>query len=378
MRLGLIGPTYPFRGGIAAHTTLLERALRQRHEVTFVGFSRQYPSWLYPGASDRDETAQGLRPTEVLPILDSLNPWTWFQTARLLVRREIDALVLPWWVTFWAPQYLAILSYLRAVGAAPVVFYCHNVLEHEASLWKNVVTRTVLGQGCGYLCQSEEERRVLEELFPGRPVEVVAHPTYEALAARGESSAPGAGKLHQPPRLLFFGFVRPYKGLDVLLQAMQEIHEATGASLHVAGEAWRDREIYERMVQDLGLGSFVDLDFRYVPASELPDLLAEVDLVVAPYRSATGSGVVQLAFGAGLPVVATRVGGLPAAVEQGRNGLLVDPEEPDALARAVVSALQPEVWQGLRRGVEETRGRFSWEGLVERIEEVIFACRGDR
>jgi len=383
MKFGLVGPTFPFRGGIAAHTTLLEHAMRKRHDVVFVSFKRQYPTWIYPGPSDRDESEGGIRPLQASALLDSMNPWTWYQTAKRLVSERVDVVILPWWVIFWAPQYLLITSYLKVMSRIPVIFLCHNVHEHETNRLKNLVTSLVLEQGSAFLCHSEEEKAFLEKHFPGRIVTTMVHPSYEAIAnpsdsgsqaasdgLPGEAASPDHRTAHDPRQILFFGFVRPYKGLDVLLEAMPEVHRQTGARLKVVGEAWQDAGRYRRLVAEHGLNAVVDMDLRYVPNAELPSVFDAADLVVLPYRSATGSGAVQLALGAGLPVVATRVGSIPTAVQHETNGLLVPAEDSKSLAQAITRALDPDQWGRLVSGVAQTKEQFSWDRLVDTIEQV--------
>jgi glycosyltransferase involved in cell wall biosynthesis len=379
LKIALVGPTHPFRGGIAHHTTFLERALRQRHEVEFRSFTRQYPLWLYPGESDREESDGGPRPADVRYTLDSVNPWTWYRTAREIADARPDIAIVPWWVVFWAPQFVIMTRYLSWLHRVPVVFFCHNVQEHETSKLKQLATRLVLSGGDGFICQSEEEAATLSRWFPDRVVKKVFHPTYAPLGqnaqAAGERPNGDECRGDDAPRLLFFGFVREYKGLDILLRAMPEIHRRTGATLRIVGETWKSPDSYLELISRLGLEDVVDCDFRYVPSGELDRVFGRCDLVVLPYRSATGCGVLQLAFGFGKPVVATRVGGIGESVEAEVNGILVEPQSVEALTEGVVRALEPDRLQRLGEGVTETASRFSWGRLVDAVEEVAAGLR---
>ena len=391
LTIALVGPTFPFRGGIAHHTTLLYRALRERHEVVFRSFKRQYPRWLYPGESDRDESEGAPRAENVKYTLDSMNPYTWWKTAHELAKQRPDLVILPWWVVFWAPQFYALSRYLKQVGNVSVVFFCHNVQEHETNTIKRLATRQVLSGGDAFLCQSEAEADNLRSWFPDKIVRKVFHPTYAEVGGSPGGSpngSPGGSPSGSPgespseressgrddaPNLLFFGFICDYKGLDVLLRAMPRIHRNTGAGLKVVGETWKEASDYEKLIEELEIGHAVDCEFRYVPNGELGDLFSETDLVVLPYRSATGCGVLQLAFGHGKPVVATRVGGIAESVREGVNGLLSAPEDPDALAEAVEQALEPGQLERLLEGVRASAQEFSWEALVDSLEEVYQA-----
>lgn len=373
-RFGLIGPTWPFRGGIAHHTSLLARALANRHELRFMSFSRMYPSWLYPGASDRETGDSRLRTGLDEPLLDSMNPATWFLVGRRMSVWKPDAVIMPWWVVFWAPQFFMIAQLLRR-ARVPVVFLCHNVREHENSAWRSLLTWQVLRTGDAFLCHSDEELEILRKWLPGRVIRRVVHPSYKYISGLSDSLEPAP---ENKKELLFFGFIRNYKGLDVLLEAMPEVNRATGACLHVAGEAWVDQAFWHRQVKDLGLGKVVQLDLRYIPNEEIPSLFARAALVLLPYRTATGCGPLQLAFGAGKPVVGSAVGGIAESVQNGKNGLLVPPGDPVALASAIIRALEPECLASLTRGAEQAATAFSWDILVDAIEEVTDALERKR
>lgn len=371
-RIALIGPTWPFRGGIAHHTSLLARALHDRHDLRFISFSRMYPRWLFPGSSDREPGERGLQAGLDEPLLDGMNPLSWFRVARELAAWRPEAVIIPWWVVFWAPQTWVISRHLRRAGI-PVIFLCHNVDEHESSAWRRLVTWRALGCGSAFLCHSEEDLHRLRQHFPDRICQKVVHPSYGMLSR-------GRRQIHQQdsPELLFFGFIRPYKGLDVLLAAMPEVYRRTGARLRVVGEVWGRSMDVEAMVDRLGLRKVVELRLSYVPNEEIPDLFAQACVTVLPYRQATASGPLQLALGAGRPVVASAVGSLAEMVRNGHNGLLVPPGDPAALADAIVRALEPTQLAALTAGAEETSREFGWERLVQTLEEVVHALEMTR
>ena len=368
MRIGLVGPTYPFRGGIAHYTTLLNRALAERHDVCFVSFTRQYPGWLFPGKSDRDTSQQPLETGEVLRVIDSLNPLSWLRAARRLAEHEPELVIFQWWVAFWTPHFLTLARRLRARTDARLVFLCHNAVEHEASQLKILATRMVLSQADAVFTHAEAETQKIRQLLPKADVETAFHPTYEALAGTTPSLEEARAKLGvEGPVLLFFGFVRPYKGLDVLLSALGSVLERRQVTLLVVGEFWRDKESYERQIEEGGFGERVRMHDAYVPNEEIGTYFAAADLVVQPYRSASGSGICQLAYGNERPVIATRVGSLGEVVIDGVNGRLVPPEDPAALADAIVESLEPTVLEGLTAEAAKTSERFSWRALIDRL-----------
>lgn len=374
MKVALVGPTHPFRGGISHYTTLLYRHLRAAHETRFYTWFRQYPDWLFPGRGDRDPSAEGLREPGAEAVLDGFNPLTFAALGARLRRERPDVLLLPWWVTWWAPHYLALTSLARA---RLTLFLVHNVFEHEDHAAKRAVTRAVLRRGDRFLVHSREDEERLLSLLPDASVVRVFHPTYEELAPalpdRDEARRRIAAEAGLPlddgaPLVLFFGFVRPYKGLPDLVDALPRM--ASGARLLVVGEFWGEtRAELERQIAARGLGGRVVVIDRYVPNEHVGVYFAAADVVALPYRSGSGSGILQMAFGFRRPVVATRVGSLADAVRPDRTGVLVPPRDPAALAAGLdrVLALRDRV--PFAQHIEaDVRDRFSWAALVRRIE----------
>lgn len=370
MRISLIGPTYPFRGGIAHYTTLLERALRQQHAVQFISFRRQYPSWLFPGQTDRDTSARPLRADAVEYLLDPLAPWTWLHVARRVQHYRPSLVVLPWWVPFWAVPFRIVTAFVKRFTAAKVIFICHNVLPHEAGSLDRLWARLGLGQGDGFIAHSPDQVEQLLTIFPRATVRCVPHPTYAVFrmdrwtkeAARHELALNLEDRL-----LLFFGFVRPYKGLHHLLAAMPVILEQIEITLLVVGEFWRGRAETESQIAQLGLGERVKLIDQYVPNEEIDLFFAAADLVVLPYESATGSGILQIAMGLERPAVVTNVGGLAEIVVHGETGLIVPPCDSMALAEAIVHYFKEELESKFVENIRRSQAYFSWDIMVDAI-----------
>jgi glycosyltransferase involved in cell wall biosynthesis len=368
----LIGPTFPFRGGISHHTTLLYRHMAARYRRgLFISFKRQYPAWLFPGSTDRDPSRQALQaPCERL--IDPLNPWSWWRTARRIARFDPELLVIPWWVTFWALPFGTIVRLARRHSRARVVFLHHNVLPHEPRRWDPGLARFALSAGHGHVVQSASEGEALRRLLPGvRPV-VSAHPIYDMFAPEMLSRAEARRRLGLPaegPVLLFFGFVRPYKGLRYLLQALPTVRESLpDVHLLIAGEFWDDKAAYLALIERLALSASVTLLDRYVPNEEVALCFSAAEVAVLPYTHATQSGVVQLALGCNCPVITTPVGGLAGLIRDGENGLLVPPADNDALAAAIVRYLGEGLEANMRRSIQSGRHVSTWSALLDAIE----------
>ena len=379
MKVVLVGPTYPYRGGIAHYTTLLYRQLCAcGHQTTLYSFKRQYPRWLFPGRSDRDPS-QLVLDADCQYVLDSLNPFTWWMAARAIRAQSPDVLVLPWWVTFFAPMWAVLAQSARRAGIK-IVFVCHNVLPHEQHFWDVGLARWTLGLGDGFITQSQEEKSRLSELLPGRRVKVVPHPIYDMFADRIMPRDEARRRLELPqaaPVLLFFGFVREYKGLHDLLEAIPSVRaELANILLLIVGEFWHDKQSYLDQITHLGIDGNVMIVDRYIPNEQVPLYFSAADIVVLPYTHATQSGVVQLAFGLGLPVITTQVGGLSDVVMDKETGLLVPPGDSLSLSRAVCHFFLGDLRPRLVAGVLALQTRQSWERLVTAIEMLVH-CNED-
>lgn len=373
MRVALIGPVYPYRGGIAHYTTMLHRALCERgHEVLLVSFKRQFPHRLFPGQTDRDPSEKPLRAEGAKYWIDSLNPLTWLTTFRRIRRYQPDVMVLSWWTTFWAPVWLILGVLNRLFLHSPLVYICHNVLPHETRFWDPWLARMVLRWGTRFIVQSAEEEKQLVTLVPQADATALSIPVYDMFADAKISKAEARrmlGLSADVPVLLFFGIVREYKGLKDLLVALPAVQTQLGkAVLLVAGEFWEDRQSYLELIEKLGIGESVIIEDRYIPNEWVPTYFSAADILVAPYRQVTGSAVVQMALGFECPVIATAVGGL-VDLESNQSGLeLVPPADSDSLSTAIVQHFANTPAMPAPLSTHGEKQASSWSSVVGFIE----------
>lgn len=369
MKIVLIGPTYPFRGGIAHYTTLLCRALRENHEVKFISFKRQYPRILFPGRSDRDPSKIPLRVDNVDYIIDSMNPVTWMSAVRAIKDYKPEKVVIPWWVAFWAPPFRTIISLVKRHLSAEIVFICHNVYEHEPGSLKRIVTKAVLSQADRIITHSAEETRKLTDLL-GKDVNAITafHPTYVHLNDKLYTKKEAKTRLGLEGNvLLFFGFVREYKGLNVLLDAMPIVIKNKKIILLIVGEFWKDKEKYLDKIEYFEISSSIRIIDEYIPNEEIGIYFAAADLVIQPYVSVSGSGICQIAYGFDRPVIATNVGCLPEVIEHGVNGRIVEPGDASGLARAILESLEPLTLSRYSQNALKTKEKFSWGKMADTV-----------
>jgi glycosyltransferase involved in cell wall biosynthesis len=250
-----------------------------------------------------------------------------------------------------------------------LLFICHNVLPHEKSVLDTAALRLALSPGDGFVVHSKADAEKLLVHFPNAKVEVTPLPTYAALSESGAGELP-ADVPADRPLLLFGGFVRPYKGLDVLLDALPGVLGQRNVHLLVAGEFWNGDGSYREQIDRLGIGRAVTLVDRYLPNEVLAACINRSDVVVLPYRSATQSAIIQFAFGQNKPVITTNVGGLAEVVDDGRTGLVVPPEDPPALAAAINRFFDEDLGPGMAAAIDRENERFSWARLVNSLDQL--------
>jgi glycosyltransferase involved in cell wall biosynthesis len=355
MRVAIVGPAFPYKGGGARHTTeLAHRLAAAGHDVVIESWRAQYPSFLYPGQQTISEP-EGEPFPGTRHRLDWRRPDGWWRTGRAL--RSCDLVVLVVLSTVQVPSYLGILSGLR--GRAPAVALCHNVLPHERKAYDEPLMRRLLRKVDGVLVHTEAQAELARTLTrrPVRVAEMAAH-----LPSAG-AATPGDEKVRR--RLLFFGLVRPYKGLDVLLRALADGPDDVG--LTVAGEFWGGVDETRELIRSLDLASRVELRPGYVPAADIPGLFAAADALVMPYRSATSSQNVWMAFEHGLPVIATDVGGFAEQIRDGVDGLICAPDDVAALAAAVRRFYAPGEPERLRSGVRPVDHGPVWAAYLDML-----------
>lgn len=377
--LRFVGALPPYRGGISHFTRRTALGMRARgHRVEGITFSRQYPGLLFPGKSqvapsDEDE----LRAPR---WIDSINPWTWWQCAQRLRAQGPDAVVFNHWMPFFAPAYGTIARRIDpAVGARLCI--AHNVIPHEGRPGDQTLTRWFLNGCDGFLALSREVEADLHALGAPGPVLHSPHPIYDVFgdAVDRKEARRALGIDAEAPVILFFGYVRPYKGLDVLLDALHRALERRGdLQLMVVGEFYSGEAETREKVRALGLGDHVRLVADYVPDEQVALWFSACDVVAQPYVTATQSGVAQVAYHFERPVILTDVGGLAEIVPHEKSGFVVPPRDPRALAEALVRFFEEDWAERLTAGVREERRRFDWEPLFESIERLVEECLARR
>ena len=367
MRIALIGPAHPYKGGGARHTTeLAHRLAAAGHDVIIESWRAQYPRRLYPGQQTVDEP-EGEPYPRTHRRLAWYRPDGWLAAGRRL--RSADLVVFALLTPLQVPPYLAVMAGLgRQPGRPRTAVICHNVLPHERRPGDVALTKALLKHADTVITHSAAQAAQARELAPAATVLTARIPPHLPVLARRDDppDPPETGGTHppRPPlRLLFFGIVRPYKGLDVLLRALAGV--PAHVTLTVAGEFWGGTEPTEKLIADLGLRDRVTLRPGYLPATAIPALFAAADVLVLPYREATASQNALLAFAYGVPVITTTAGALAQAVRDGVDGLTCAPDDAEDLLRALIQISDPDTARRLRAGVRAWDPEPCWAAYLE-------------
>jgi glycosyltransferase involved in cell wall biosynthesis len=371
LNLAFLSPTYPHRGGIARYGSCLLGALQRRHHCLGISFNQLYPAWLFPGKGQNEwgdlpsDGAQGE------PLLHYARPSSWRQISHLMKNDPPDGLIITWWVTFWALHFGWLARQISA--KTNLIYLCHNVLPHERRFYDTFLTRFALSPAHRFIVHSQENLIQLQNLFPNATIIRREHPVYTSAnddiidreAARRKLDIHGK-------MLLFFGLIRPYKGVDVAIQALGLLKErCPDLTLWIAGEFWEGIEPYRKLITKFHLDSRVRIEPGYLSEEELTVRVRASDAVVLPYRSATGSGVLATAFAHNRPVIATRCGCFKEMVKPGVTGLLCEPGDPASLADAIAAFYNGGNVDRFDAGLAEARTSYTWDSMVDTIEELL-------
>jgi len=363
----IIGPAHPLRGGLASFDQRLAKEfIDQGHDCSIYSFSLQYPSFLFPGKTQyTDEPApEGIR---IHSVINSVNPLNWISIGNRLKKEMADLIVVRFWLPFMGPALGTILRRVRKNKHTRIVCIADNVIPHEKRPGDRPFTSYFLKACDGFITMSEKVMMDLRRFEKDKPAKLVTHPLYDNFgpAVNKAEARKHLGLSAEQNIILFFGFIRHYKGLDLLLEAMKELDDI---KLLVAGEFYEDAKPYLEKIQILGLKDKLILRTDFIPDSEVKYYLSAADAVIQPYRNATQSGVTPLAYHFEKPMVVTNVGGLPDLVPDGKVGLVVEPN-PAAIAEGIRRFYQLGEDYFIPH-LRSEKQRYSWSNLVTAITQI--------
>ena len=371
MKISLIGPTNPFRGGISMYSSLLYNQLKTRHEIQFISFKKMYPSFLYPGKTDKDSSSRELLNIRCERIFKPFSPISWFATFKRIKAFSPELVIFSWWVSFFAPSYFILIKLLKWKTNSKILFLCHNVIEHESNPIKRLFTKSVLKNGNFFIVHSDMDYMNLNQFIPKDKIKKEHHPLYDIYNLTTISREEARNKLKEEEGIiLFFGFVRKYKGLKYLIQALAKIPSTVKAKLYIVGEFWESRAQYDQLINSLNLMDRIVINDSYIRNEDVEVYFKASDIVVLPYISATGSGIVQLAYGFDRPVIVTDTGSLPEVVVEGKTGFVVRSGDPYEIAEKLQEFYSIKDKSSFSTYISEYKKKFTFTRIVDSMEEI--------
>ncbi len=371
MKIVIVSPAYPLRGGIAHSAGLLYKELSKNNDVTLITFKRQYPNFLFPGKSQTESVEASDRiSTEV--ILDSINPFNWNYTAKQIINIKPDLVIFKHWLPFFAPCYGWIAKKIKKDSKAKLLAVCHNIIPHEKRIGDKTLSKYFLKKMDYFIPLSDQVKKDLY-LFIKNPVyKLLPLPVFSLFGEKvDKEEAKKSLKLTDEKIILFFGFIRDYKGLDVLIEAFSIVRKEMDVKLIVAGEFYESEEKYLNLISKYHLENFIILKKDFIPISEVKYYFSVSDAVLLPYKSATQSGIVQVAVNFCIPVIATNVGGIGEVIEDGKTGYVVEKENPTMLARAIIRFYNEGKEKEFSLNMSSLKEKYSWQNFVKGMFELI-------
>ena len=374
MRIGILGTTWPYRGGLAAFNERLARQfMAEGHEVEIFTFTLQYPDFLFPGKTQYSDAP---KPTDlsITRTMNSINPFTWFSTARKIKKAKIDLLVIKFWIPLMAPCLGTIARLCRRKGIK-VVSILDNVIPHEPHFWDKWFIRYYIRSVDQFIAMSESVQTDCRKFLPAKRHDAVTfnpHPLYDNFG-QAVPKAEARSFLNLPQDktiLLFFGFIRDYKGLDLLMKAYKKAYKED-LLLVVAGEFYNNGAQYSELEKDLQLEGTIAWHTDFIPDDKVRYYFSAADLIVQPYKTATQSGVTQIAYHFERPMLVTNVGGLAEIVPNGKVGYVCDVNE-ESVAAAITHFASMDTQQRdeqFRKNIQTQKQKYAWSAMTEKIYE---------
>ena len=371
MKIVLVGPFPPFRGGISDLNAALADHLSKRHEIHAINFTTQYPKVLFPGKTQfkKGDPAQEV---DSIRCLSSINPFSWRKTAYKIIDIDPDLVLFRFWLPFFAPAFSGVAKKIRKYSDATIMAICDNIIPHEERLLDTRLTKRFFGFIDSFIVLSKKVENELLSFVPEAKYKYSPHPIYSIFNnTLSKEQAKAELKLATKKVLLFFGLIREYKGLDILINAMEKIKtELEDYTLLIVGECYENENKYTDLIKKAGITDNVKCHYSFIPDNEVGKYFSAADVVVLPYKTASQSGIVQIAYHFDTPVIVSNVGGLPEIVDEGKTGYCVEPNS-NAFAKAIKAFYENDNISEMNSNISQYKSQFSWDAMVKAIEKLV-------
>ena len=371
MKIAFLSTFYPFRGGIAQFNANLYEELGKEHQVKAFTFKRQYPSLLFPGKTQYVTEQDDAKVIESISVLDSINPFSYFSTAKKIAGLEPDVVIMRYWISFLAPALGTVARLLRRKGIK-VITITDNIIPHERKFFDKPFAKWFLKPINGCIAMSSSVLEDMLSLTPDKPYILKPHPPYDHFGAKMEKNeaCERLGIKPDKKNLLFFGLIRDYKGLDLLIEAMGHLDDSY--RVIIAGESYGSFDKYRDQIANLvaknhSLAERIVIFNRYIDDYEVPAFFSAADLCVLPYKSATQSGITAISLHFEIPVVATRTGGLEESIEEPGIGILADEISAEGVVRAIESYFSHPYKSLFTENIRKFKETMSWKSFAKAL-----------
>jgi len=372
MKIALVSVTPPYRGGISTHSAILSQFLSKSHTVEVYNFNRQYPDFLFPGKTQYFNEGE-FSEFQSYRSIDSIGPASWKATTRQIIEYTPNLVIYRFWNPFFGLSMGSIAKSIKKISPKiKQIALCDNIIPHESSFIDKWLTMKLFNQMDGFLVQSDCIVKELKNLIPHAKVEKRFHPIYNNYGPNIDKEvARKKCEIKAKHLILYFGIVRQYKGLDVLIQASKILRDILD-DFHIlaVGESYDNAEKYNSLINELGVADVFTWENRFIPDTEVAIYFSAADVMALPYHSASQSGIVQIAYNFNIPVVVTNVGGLPEYVEKGVSGEIVCVNNPNELAKCLANGLNKGSFLNMSIGMDDVKSNFTWENFTDGIESL--------
>ena len=372
----IIGPAYPYRGGNSLFVSHIYDALKEDFEVKIFNFKLLYPSILFPGKTQFDESATLIKKAPNERLVSSISPISWVQVANRIIKENPDLVVFDWWHPFFAFCHFTISELIKKRFRKKILFITENFISHEGNFIDQRLTAIGLKNASSFMVLSGIVEKEVNLIANGRKVYKSELPIYDCYKTDETTSASNLRKefgfSEHDKVLLFFGYVRKYKGLDLLIDAFPRILSSIpNSKLLIVGEFYDSPDLYFDLIKKLGLEKDTVVVNKFVPNEDVGKYYKVSDLVILPYRSATQSGILNVAYGFLKPVVVTNVGGLSEFVEDKKTGIIINPDSPEEIANGVIEYFRLKDQIDFKKNIQELVNKNKFGNLASLFNQII-------
>lgn len=371
MKIILVGTFPPFRGGIANFYHTLAEKLSNAHNVSAINFTTQYPNILFPGKSQYEENVEQTNYTSER-MLSTINPFTWAKTAERIIDLKPDIIIFKYWMPYFAPSFGFILKKVKKEIGVKSLVICDNIVPHEGRALDETLTKYFFNNVDYFMVMSKAVENELLSFYPNADYVYTPHPLFDLFGEQIlKNDAKSLIGIKEEKMLLYFGLIRAYKGLDLLIEAAGKLKKKLhNFKILAVGDCYNNPDNYRKLIKTHEVGDIFDLRMEFVPNDQVHRYFSAADAIVLPYKSATQSGVVPIAYHFNKPVIITDVGGLKEIVRDGKTGLVVEPDA-DHIANGIIKFYN--IWSDtdFDSEIEKYKQQFSWNVFIKELEKLV-------